>query len=239
MSNWHLKLNIAETRLLIPPLPKSTHLPPNLLHIRNGRCTPVLKPTASIPPFASHSKQPHQQDLWALTSKFYAKSSNVHYLHCYNEASVISHFNYKSHSLTSLPIFTFIVQPSHSTQNYLSNGSIRWCQCPHATVHWFPIVIRTKSKLSTWPTRPYTFPSASHSDFISCHCPPHSQCSRALQLFPQICLCCLLLTIQGSSQKSLHQRHRSGGVAVKFARFCFGGPGFAGSDPGCGHGTAW
>ena len=31
---------------------------------------------------------------------------------------------------------------------------------------------------------------------------------------------------------------RPGGTVVKHI-FCFGGPGFAGSDPGCRHGTTW
>lgn len=54
-------------------------------------------------------------------------------------------------------------------------------------------------------------PSASLSDLLSCHCPPHSQPYSLLQTFPQICMYGLL-TIHSSSQIALPQK----GLSVLF-----------------------
>ena len=44
---------------------------------------------------------------------------------------------------------------------------------------------------------------------------------------------------ENSSLRNISEWGQPGGAAVKFARSASLRPRFAGSDPGCGHGTAW
>lgn len=100
MPNWHLKLTIAKSRLLIPPLPKFTPLLPNFPMSVMATVPQLLKPTVPIPLFASHFNPNHQQDLLTVLLNMYCFC-------CYNSVSLASCFVPYSQSFTQHPELSF------------------------------------------------------------------------------------------------------------------------------------